>query len=538
MASKTHIKDLILGQDQMDFPNNDGADGQVLTTDGELNITWQDPYANITLQDLQNVTATPTSGQFLKWDGSSWVTDVVTAATPDLSAVLDESDSYGSNGDVIYKTPLGWTAAAASNLNISLDDVVSNGGTTSSSISVNGITAGSINLNSLAGGVNQTGTFGTNTFASVINADGGLRVEDEYDLPSADGTDGQVLTTDGSGNTSFQDPWANMGIEDLQDVSSGIFGKRLLYKPATGDWEGMTLAQVAAGITLQQLQNVGDSPTDGQFLQWDSSASEWITVGETSALADLTDVTLGGTAQDGDWLYHAAGIWTNITSATAGLLMAGNMDLENISDVTISSPTTGQVLTYDGSDWVNGGTGVEYFVENFCINQIPNASAADIGADVEYMLPGGLDNGMHNAYGDMGGSVLDNAATWNRFKKLSHRFPADTYDFDIHLDVSMTPDEDGLLNMSDYNSEVVYYEIKKITKGPIGGNVTFTNLDTGSVTMHSSDTAQSTTTDISLTNITLSASERILVVLKGSVVVPNTGDFYCHWTYDLVAKKQ
>ena len=47
-----------------------------------------------------------------------------------------------------------------------------------------------------------TTTVGAHTLAELQV--GGLNVNSEYDLPSADGTDGQVMTTDGNGNVTFE----------------------------------------------------------------------------------------------------------------------------------------------------------------------------------------------------------------------------------------------------------------------------------------------------------------------------------------------
>lgn len=98
---------------------------------------------------------------------------------------------------------------------------------------------------------------------------------------------------------------------------------------------------------------------DGKTLVYDAANSEWIP-GEAGGKFTVSD-TAPSEAENGDtwfksddgktYIYYVdtdGGQWVEIASNTTGYL-----DIGQLNDVTIVSPTTGQALTYDGSGWVN-----------------------------------------------------------------------------------------------------------------------------------------------------------------------------------------
>ena len=67
-------------------------------------------------------------------------------------------------------------------------------------------------------------------------------------------------------------------------------------------------------------------------------------------LNELTDVVIG-TPTTGQVLKYDGTNWINDTDATGGV--GGAFTLDELTDVVIGTPTTGQVLKYDGTNWVN-----------------------------------------------------------------------------------------------------------------------------------------------------------------------------------------
>jgi hypothetical protein len=92
-----------------------------------------------------------------------------------------------------------------------------------------------------------------------------------------------------------------------------------------------------------------------------SNAKKSITLADlpatSAALDDLTDVTITGTPADNEVVAYDTGTseFINQTAAEAGLATSGHAhSVDDLSDVdtTTDAPTTGQVLKWDGSNWV------------------------------------------------------------------------------------------------------------------------------------------------------------------------------------------
>ena len=174
------------------FPNTDGGVGQVMTTDGAGVLSW----------------ANPTSTNIYNSDGTLTGTRVVTLGTNGLrflggagvgSIKFDKIDA-GSGASTSYLQTINDISTSVIN------------GTNSSSLSINSVQYESI----VTDGTTDTTQFSQQsnqyTFSLVsglVNrsldiATSGITINGEYLLPNADGTSGQVLTTNGAGITSWQ----------------------------------------------------------------------------------------------------------------------------------------------------------------------------------------------------------------------------------------------------------------------------------------------------------------------------------------------
>lgn len=78
---------------------------------------------------------------------------------------------------------------------------------------------------------------GTEADRLAVTSAGALKISDAYTLPTADGTSGQVLTTNGSGALSFTSAGAST-LDGLSDVStSGVSDQdTLVYDSSTSTW--------------------------------------------------------------------------------------------------------------------------------------------------------------------------------------------------------------------------------------------------------------------------------------------------------------
>jgi hypothetical protein len=98
-------------------------------------------------------------------------------------------------------------------------------------------------------------------------------------------------------------------------------------------------------------------PSDSEQAQWDTAYDRSLTAANVSG---TTTKTLTLTKQDGSTLqaswsdYDTAPV-TSVFGRTGDVVATeGDYNLTQLGDVTITSPTTNQVLKYNGSGWVNG----------------------------------------------------------------------------------------------------------------------------------------------------------------------------------------
>ena len=76
---------------------------------------------------------------------------------------------------------------------------------------------------------NGTGTGALASNALTIYANGTININDAYDMPTADGTPGQVMTTDGAGVVSFQTPGADQSntLDEAYDEGGAGAGRQI-----------------------------------------------------------------------------------------------------------------------------------------------------------------------------------------------------------------------------------------------------------------------------------------------------------------------
>lgn len=150
------------------FPSSNGVNGQILKTDGTGNLTFtsidlSSLETNISLDGLSDVDASsPNVDDIIKWDGNSWITS-------ELPAISSIDGLTSVNNELIVSN--NYSLVPESDDSIDLGTMLNN----FSNLYV-------YNISSL----------GTVTLGDPL-----------YTLPSGDGSEGQVLKTDGSGTTSF-----------------------------------------------------------------------------------------------------------------------------------------------------------------------------------------------------------------------------------------------------------------------------------------------------------------------------------------------
>ena len=244
-----------------------------------------------------------------------------------------------------------------------------------SSLTINGVTI------PLGGSAIIDPGGGSATFVSTITAGNGITVNQasgdvEISATSSLQTLDQVLT---EGNSTAQDIIStgkiyfsnNFGtLQELPSATSyhGMFahvhGEGHGYFAHAGAWT--QLLDTASNI--DELSNVNTAGVStGDVLKYDGTT--WVAGtdnagagGSGIALTDLS-VTSNAASGNGSLTYNSTnGVFT-FTPADTG--SAGATDLDGLSDVTITTPSTGQVLKYNGTTWINdvdatgGGSGLQ-----------------------------------------------------------------------------------------------------------------------------------------------------------------------------------
>ena len=353
------------------------------------------------LGDLSDVTVTtPTSGQVLSYNGASWVNSA--ASSGSLAGLSDVTITAAANGDYLRYNGSAWvdaTLAIIDDTTPSLGgDLDVNGNSITSSangdVTINPDGTGSIAIGAdVIPDADVTHTLGSEDFRYITtysDLNGAVRFKAKNDEGSAI-TAGQVLYIKGlagDGETptvglADADDASKMpafglayaGANDQAEVQVVSFGN--LYNVNTSSFSvGDTLyvSTTAGALTntkptgeTSQLQNIG------RVVRSDASAGV-ITVGgagRSAATPNLNDgyFFLGNASNQSvstqlssinvstfvnDANYVASGDNVSVLTNDAGYLANINSEsLGDLSDVTVTTPSSGQVLSYNGTNWVN-----------------------------------------------------------------------------------------------------------------------------------------------------------------------------------------
>ena len=127
----------------------------------------------------------------------------------------------------------------------------------------------------------------------------------------------------------------------------------------TWAWDGDSWS--AQGINLAYSLPTASANTKGGIKVGNNLSISNDTLSATSSvndLTDLSDVTVSGTPTTGYVLKYDGSTWAPAADDTGTTITA----IDDIGDVAISNPQASEVLSYDGTNWVNtssGGTSLQ-----------------------------------------------------------------------------------------------------------------------------------------------------------------------------------
>lgn len=300
-------------------------------------------------------------------------TDMDTAAETDGHLVLVE-DGTANVGTLWSQTAevttLGTDTITWVNFN-KATDIVAGAGLAFSGLTLN-IAAADTSITVNADNI-QVALNGT---ASGLEVSSGLRIKS--DITTAN-TIGVTITSNGAGIKFDSNSFADSGSETLA-LASGVAGNGLALTTgvlsvnvdnSTIEITTDSLNVKNSGITYAKIQNM----TTDRLLGRDTAGTGVVEeVSVTNGLAFTGSTSIGHSTTGATSVTHTNAqvpsvvtidSWGHVTGFTTR-----NLNLSNLADVTITSPSNTQVLTYNGSAWVNsapsggGGTTVRAFIES------------------------------------------------------------------------------------------------------------------------------------------------------------------------------
>jgi hypothetical protein len=313
--------------DGLNWPQADGSADQVLKTNGAGQLSFVDQTSG--LQDVVDDT-TPQLGGNLDVNGQSIVSASAgnIAITPDTtgSIVLDGQNwpqADGTTGQVLSTNGAGqlsWTTPTTGLQDVVDDTTPQLGG----NLDVNGQSIVSASAGNIAITPDTTGSI----------------VLDGQNWPQADGTIGQVLSTNGAGQLSWTTP--TTGLQDVVDDTTPQLGGNL-------DVNGQSIVSASAGNITITPDTTGSIVLDGQ--SWPQADGTTGQVLSTNGAGQLS------------WTTPTTGLQDVVDDTTPQL--GGNLDVNGQSivsasagNITITPDTTGSIVL-DGLNWpqADGTTG-------------------------------------------------------------------------------------------------------------------------------------------------------------------------------------
>ena len=360
----------------------DGSGNYSVVTDNSA--TW------VTLQGLQVTNNTPSAGgASLSYNNT---TGIFTFTPQDVSTYITLSDisvtslSASGNGSLTYDGSTGVLSFTPLDIN-SFNSITVGGNGSTGGVT---ISDGSVAIRTGTGNVAAIDLYCEVTNAHKVSlkapAHANFSGDHEFVLPPDEGTNGQVLQTDGNGVTT----WVDQTGGSTPTLAAVTAAGNTTTTSITTDG-GSFVAQIG---TTNQGFYLNSSSNTHLGISWSSSASQYSFRGDSGGnypliIDDFSGISILPSSGAASLGYAGSNklVTTNTGVTVTGALTAGSfvktggtsseflkadgsvdsstyltgINIEDISNVNINSIQTNQILKWDGTEWVNaldsGGSG-------------------------------------------------------------------------------------------------------------------------------------------------------------------------------------
>lgn len=264
------------------------------------------------------------TGNVLKYDGTAWVAGTSVAAKSIYSGAGAPATETGSDGD-FYMQMAGTGAPILFGPKSGTD--------WGSGVSLIGAD-GDDGQNGIAGPAGADGTPGMEwnyEWDSTVNYSKGAVVSYLGSLYICEVDDTLNITP----NTTFN--WDLLVAKGEQGDTANIVGTSPITM--TSETTGV-FPNESTTLTV----SLADGTTTGDVLTWNSVNKSWSGEAPNELLDGLADVTITNAAS-GEVLKYDGAEWVN-----------GEITIDSLSDVITITPTTGQILSFNGTNWENADT--------------------------------------------------------------------------------------------------------------------------------------------------------------------------------------
>ena len=435
------------GNVNFQLPGDNGTSGYVLKTDGSGNTSWVQQSGGIGLASLSvSQQAVGTAG--LTYDNT---TGQFTYTPPDLSSYLT---SYTEQDNI--------------------NTVTGRGGTTSNSVvfggdgSTNGIylNNGVISAKSSTGTSSKIEIYSNNNNQYKVTLQAPLSTDfsgnTTFTLPGTNGSNGQVLTSDGSGNTSWS-----------------------------------TLSGGGGGASVTVNDNAPSSPSNGD-LWWNSNAGQlkiWYDDGLGTPSAQWVDAAGGGGSSGGTGVTQYAGVANFPSASTSEGQLAYANDVNSLYYSNGSGWSSGRIVTTNNASSSDFSTLLGNYQKTyaFSINDHTQGTTAENNKRKVIKLVDniGTDAGKFTVHASAGIGIATTTDSWSNTSLDLTVDPATVHNYTVvGVDVPSAA-ADSILRIQDsirsISSDITF-------KGADGLKVEYTDANT--LTFRNAPTATQYTDDM------------------------------------------